>query len=288
MKKIRSLYATENLSIAKPVVMYEPHSAIDYSLNKGDYMQPNWSPIDGFHVEKNLIRFSYFDFVNDLTNNNNKNNVLEEIIPGRRAAIFVNLNDDRSVPIVRSSTKYTNPPYLFTDTMHQLLKDGHVTNETNNIMFEVYDKRYKTMKMHSDLDLDLSMKHPIQILSLFEHPEQDDGTRALIVQDKVSGDTATIPLLHGTIVSFSRKTNAKTCHRIVHQPKKGETENGCWLGLTMRVSDRTNKQDEFELNDTEIYRLCKLRRESCDVFIGKSNHTVNKADFLTPQKLDSK
>lgn len=275
--QIKDLYAKENLTTESNIYC---GFNMDFSLNQGDYMQPTYSPTDRLRT-RTIQTPSFEQWMAEAESG------LETITAGRRAAIFVSQMVNK-VPIVRSSTKYTNPPYFFTDSMTKTFPDY-----VNNIMFEVYDKQYKTMRMHSDLDIDLDSDYEIQIVSLYEHPEQDDGTRVLVVQDKRNGETAEIPLSHGTVTSFSVESNALLRHQIVHRAKPNETDNGRWLGMTLRVSNsfydpcfKSVNSRKLKLDKTgEIYKLCKEQREDCSPLQTRCDFTVNEADFKPPVKL---
>lgn len=88
----------------------------------------------------------------------------ENITKGRMGNHLVKV-DEKGVPIVRTTTKYTIPAHNFS-TIHHLVvasinstiqsnnRDNLPLPDFNNALIEVYDRNYSKMNYHSDQCLD--------------------------------------------------------------------------------------------------------------------------------------
>lgn len=170
----------------------------------------------------------------------------EHICTGRIAANLVNLKENNLVPLVRTTTNYTNPPKKFLPIHYEIVnkitnfiksnRDFSITDldnvSFNNAMIEVYDNRYKTMGYHTDQSLDLDKNSYICIFSCYDNPNTSD-LRKLVVQNKTNNKNFEIEMSHNSVILFSVQTNSEHIHKIILEKSTGITK---WLGITFRVS----------------------------------------------------
>jgi hypothetical protein len=109
----------------------------------------------------------------------------EDICKGRKGAILIDCKDDE-IPIIRTTTNYSEPAQHFTDPQYILIKiiknvikaslndnefyDNEFTIDFNNAMIEVYDNVYHKMGFHTDQSLDLQEDSYICLFSCYETP----------------------------------------------------------------------------------------------------------------------
>jgi len=162
------------------------------------------------------------------------------------------LVDDKSVPIVRTTTNYNIPAhefskyqYMLIDNINKELKISELNKliplSFNNALIEKYDSNYRTMKYHSDQSLDLEKNSFIAIFSCYETPEKLSQTllRKLKVKNKVTNEEFEIILDHNSVVLFSVNTNSKFVHKIIldnNTIKSSSSLDNRWLGVTLRRS----------------------------------------------------
>jgi hypothetical protein len=145
----------------------------------------------------------------------------ETLSPGRSGAVLVNNNEN--IPIIRTTTKYTQPAQMFPDICYKIME--HIGMSFNNALIEMYDSRYTTMGFHSDQSLDLEDE---SFICLFSCYQSDDNPRKLIIKNKDTEIESEIILNNNSIVLFSTNTNSKWLHKIIGNSK--------WIGITFRVS----------------------------------------------------
>lgn len=168
----------------------------------------------------------------DLFTQLSKSANFENICKGRRGAILVDpLND--TIPIVRTTTIYKNPPSKFLQIHHQII--NQIPNITfNNAMIEIYTPKYRRMGFHTDQSLDLQPNSHICLFSCYENNSNaQNNIRKLKVQNKITKKYSEIQLNNNSIVIFSTQTNQENVHKIVLESHKSTTR---WLGITFRLS----------------------------------------------------
>lgn len=169
-----------------------------------------------------------------------------------------NKHDDKLIPLVRTSTIYSNPAQEFT-LIHLELVKMIKTNfyskynielgELNNGLVEIYTPEYKTMGAHSDQALDLEPNSYIYIYSHYSEPNPPTNMlRILEIENKTSGEKESISLTHNSIIAFDTNTNKNYLHKIILPPieknksnkvnksNKSNTNDIKWLGFTLRTS----------------------------------------------------
>ena len=152
----------------------------------------------------------------------------EHITNGRKGVILVDVKNDL-VPLVRSTTRYTNPPQAFTCDV-KTIRDNIRNNSFNNAMVEMYDSSYKTMRYHSDQALDLEPTSDIAIYSCYKDPSRP--SRKLVIRNKETSEIIELVMEHNSVIMFSVLTNSLYEHKIVLIDST-TTE---WLGITFRQS----------------------------------------------------
>jgi hypothetical protein len=154
--------------------------------------------------------------------------------------VLVATDDPRGIPIVRTTTAYSNPAQGFQPVHERLSRRIRACASLpvgfNNALIEAYTSAYATMGAHSDLALDLDDASEIAIFSCYERPATERPPRRLLVESKEPGGPHfEIPLTHHGVVVFSTDTNRRFRHRIVLDPSAREPDNP-WLGVTFRTS----------------------------------------------------
>ena len=207
----------------------------------------------------------------------------EQTNKGRLGAILV--NNIINIPIVRSTTNYTNPAQLFGDIHHKLVEyiSSVTKSEYNNAMIERYTSEYSKMKFHSDMALDINPDSNICIYSCYANTHANANTNAnsqinlsyrrLIVKDKLTNEIREYELKNNSIIWFSADVNSKYMHKIVG--------TGDWLGITLRLS----KTYIHFINDIPYFRDTSARLtiatefEKIDMLKKRSieNKTINKS-----------
>jgi len=170
---------------------------------------------------------------------------------GRRGGILVKCDVDKSVPIIRTTTPYTQGPCVFDQVHMNIIKQIHNIHniddtysdnqmQFNNAMIEHYTKEYRKMKFHTDQSLDLEDESVICLFSCYKNPSTTN-TRTLVVRNKKSGETQRHILHHNSVILFTTKTNKEHVHKIVLEQTKlkskiNENLDAEWIGITFRVS----------------------------------------------------
>lgn len=217
----------------------------------------------------------------------------EYITNGRQTGNIV--NDDIQIPIVRTTTKYTQPSYLFQDIHYTIIeKIKEKTNldlHFNHAMIEVYDSSYKTMGYHTDQAIDLEPNSYIAIFSCYENPNKK--TRTLIVKNKKTSEIQKFSMYHNSVILFDTKTNSKYIHKIVLE----NNDNNKWLGITFRCSKTfihfvdniphfisENKELTLanENEQKEFYTLKKIENKEEINEYPILYYTLNPSDFIPP------
>lgn len=225
--------------------------------------------------------FSQFslDTDNNIFNTLSTVTEFEDICTGRKGANLITFLDE-VIPLVRTTTKYNNPPQKFLP-IHEMLMDkiraGSPHNDTvnfNNAMIEIYDHSYTKMGFHTDQSLDLQRDSFICIFSCYSDPTTPH-VRKLEVKHKVTGEKSTIMLTHGSCVMFSLNTNFQYVHKIIL-----DTKNPCdeWLGMTLRLSKTfihfRNEIPYFYQTETILHLANEEERKEFIKYKGLENKTV--------------
>ena len=166
---------------------------------------------------------------------------LEELCSGRFGA---NLVADMN-SVVRTTTQFRSPNQLFSPLHTQLITQ--ICNlfpehdlKFNNILFEEYDDRYRTMSYHSDQALDLVEPSFIAIFSCYRGTAYSNPSRSLFLKKKQNCkmpssdpiEPMKIPLFHNSVVLFSTSINACHLHKIILSQIRGDS---C-IFMTFRLS----------------------------------------------------
>lgn len=227
---------------------------------------------------------------NNYSFNDLSNTTFENISNGRKAVNLIKTNDDNTIPIMRTTSKYFNKPVKFNDIHFNIIKDINDKLckyiDFNTALMEIYSPSYKSMKFHTDCGLDLVDDSFICIYSNYSNSSYN---RTLLIKNKLNNDTYNIDLKHNCFVLFSKNFNKNNLHKIVYNNKSSDD----WLGITFRISKSfikfiDNKPyingDELIYNSenaSEFYKLKTLENKSVDFDYPYINYSINPSDFLT-------
>lgn len=229
----------------------------------------------------------------------------EDVGKGRQGAVLVKIDETGSIPIVRTTTRYSTPAQRFRSIHEQLAqqieKSASLSVSVNNALIENYTNAYTTMGSHSDQALDLAEKSFIAIFSCYKYPELAKLPRKLIVELKESnGDNIEIPLTHNSVVVFSIDTNRQFKHKIVLE-KSPQTPENQWLGITFRTSKtfvQFRDEQAYFLDDgsltlandeqrREFYALRQRENNETDFTYPRITYTISESDMMLPSPIES-
>jgi hypothetical protein len=173
-------------------------------------------------------------------------NCFEQLGPHKQGAILV--PPSSPIPIVRSTTAYSQPSQNFTsvhfDLICRIKEQCNIPDAVcNNVMVEIYHPLTGKMKFHTDQALDLKEDSYIFLFSCYED-EKDVFPGKLVVKEKVTGKIFEFTLEHHSVICWSTDTNRKYLHKIVSGSSPRTSK---WLGLTFRQSKTfvEKKEDGF-------------------------------------------
>jgi hypothetical protein len=211
----------------------------------------------------------------------------EDVGKGRQGAVLIKIDETCSIPIVRTTTRYSAPAQRF-QLVHDRLAQQIQTSALlavgfNNALIENYTNAYTTMGSHSDQALDLADESSIAIFSCYKHPERANPPRKLLVELKEPSDNRIeIPLTHNSVVLFDLDTNRRLKHKIVLD-RSVQTPENQWLGITFRTSKtfvRFRDEYAYFLDDT---RLTLANDEQRQEFYHLRHRENNETDFTYPR-----
>jgi hypothetical protein len=227
----------------------------------------------------------------------------EDVGRGRQGAVLIKVDETGSVPLVRTTTRYSTPAQRFRSAHEQLAQQiqnsASLSVGFNNALIETYTNAYTTMGSHSDQALDLADESFIAVFSCYKHPERANPPRKLLVELKKSGRPhVEIPLTHNSVVVFSVDTNRRLKHAIVLDTSTQPAENQ-WLGITFRTSKTFVRfrdecayfQDDVRLvlaNDEqsrEFYNLRRRENNETDFTYPRLTYTISESDMMPPEPI---
>lgn len=237
----------------------------------------------------------------------------EDVARGRKGNHLVDVSD-MGVPIVRTTTKYTQPAHHFSPIHHKVIEciqctvnpDGQALRlplSFNNALIEIYDRGYCKMNYHSDQALDLEADTCIALYSCYERPDAQSiqPLRTLKIKHKTSNEETAITLEHNSVVLFSLVTNTQYSHKIVLDqapPLASAAPDNRWLGITFRKSrtyiqfkhnipyftDGSALQLAGEAQQKEFYRLRGQENQHVSFAFPNLNYTISPGDMLEPKR----
>jgi hypothetical protein len=232
----------------------------------------------------------------------------EDVGKGRQGAVLTKIDQTGSIPIVRTTTKYSLPAQRFQSVHDRLARQiqtiASLAVGFNNALVEKYTNAYATMGSHSDQALDLADESSIAIFSCYKHPDLAHLPRKLLVELKESGDDSPkgtlrdrieISLTHNSVVLFDLDTNRRLKHKIVLDKSVQPPENQ-WLGITFRTSKtfvRFRDEYAYFLDDTlltladdeqrqEFYHLRHRENNETDFTYPRITYTISESDMMPP------
>lgn len=227
----------------------------------------------------------------------------ESIARGREGTNIVKI-DNNLVPIVRTTTPYTDSAQNFNQTHNKLIElvcqtfstsayTKVKTTDFNNGMCEIYTGEYRKMGWHTDQSLDLEPNSWICICSFYEDISIKNY-RKLVVQNKTNKETFEIILKPNYVVMFSTNTNSHYIHKIV-LPNEDPTSR--WLGITLRKSKTlidfsggkpviANTNQQLHLASVEeksqIIKLKGIENNLVDFNYPPIYYTISPSDLIYP------
>ena len=295
MAELRESYAEEN----KTRAFIDYGDKFLFSMNKGDYLAPEYAMKDEFRVYTFPATDTLFaELLASLR--------FEDLGKGRRGAVLIKADEAGGVPVVRTTTPYSAPAQRFRAVHEQLaaliLKSASLAVRFNNALIESYTNAYTTMGGHSDQALDLADESSIAVFSCYEHPELANPPRRLVVESKgPGGEKFEIPLTHNSVVVLSVATNRRFRHKIVLDASKRAPENQ-WLGVTFRTSKtsvRLRDGHAYLPDDTpltlateeqrrEFFRLRGRENDETDFTYPRITYTISESDLMPLEPLEAK
>jgi hypothetical protein len=184
---------------------------------------------------------------------------LQHVTNGRKGCISTcvqikSSNDMVTAALVRSTTAYQRPAVRFTPALYhiheELEKVSIFSFPFNNALVERYASQYKSMKFHSDQDLDLEDNTYIALFSCYRDPFSMP-TRYLEVKNKESQEIERmIPLEHHSIVVFDvNVTNKVFQHRIVYRQENKKTKRPPPCSSEVATNSSSRHQQESDATD---------------------------------------
>ncbi|MFE1546265.1 alpha-ketoglutarate-dependent dioxygenase AlkB [Streptomyces sp. NPDC058718] len=227
----------------------------------------------------------------------------EDVGKGRRGAVLARVDEAGGVPLVRTTTRYSNPTQRFRAVHEQLAQQIQERTALsvgfNNALIETYTNAYTKMGSHSDQALDLTDESFIAVFSCYQHPEAGPP-RKLIFESKgpdakADGERFEIPLAHNSVVAFSVDANRRLRHRIVLDAPLQAADNQ-WLGVTFRTSktfvrfrdghaylpqgERLVSADDEQ--SREFYQLRRRENQETDFRYPLLTYTISESDLMPP------
>ncbi|WP_412516010.1 hypothetical protein K8Z49_32445 [Actinomadura madurae] len=223
----------------------------------------------------------------------------EDVGKGRRGATLTKVDEAQGVPLVRTTTPYSNPTQRFRPVHERLAQQvqecATLPVGFNNALIESYTNAYRTMGGHSDQALDLADGSFIAVFSCYRHPEADPPRKLIFESKGADGEKFEVTLTHHSIVAFSVDTNRRLKHKIVLDTPVRTTDNE-WLGVTLRTSQtflrfrdghaylpqgaRLVLADEEQ--QREFYRLRRRENNETDFVYPPLTYTVSQSDLIPP------
>lgn len=220
----------------------------------------------------------------------------ENIVNGRLGANLVDYKDGL-VPLVRTTTNYSEPNQNFLPIHHAIMESIKSTTEYeglefNNAMIEVYSSEYRNMKFHSDQSLDLADDSYICIFSCYSDPLSTD-VRKLKIKKKETDECSEFLMDHNSIILFPVSINQKYLHRIILETASTNTK---WMGITFRLSKTfikfVDKTPYFSSNNTilrmgdmderKAFMKCKgIENSTTEYIYPEINFTISSGDMLS-------
>jgi hypothetical protein len=212
-----------------------------------------------------------FDYIYSHTN-------WEFITKGRYCANIVNTSigsesDNVSIPIVRTTTKYTKPVQLLTqeysriidiimDQTNNMIQQSNGSIKWTNGMIELYDDNYRTMGFHTDQMQDISPGTYICIISLYP---SNAKPRQFYIKNKQSNLVRIFPMDNYSVIIMDTNENKQHVHKII-----SNQSSGYWIGITLRYS-----QTWITWKDQECYLLSANQTKLIKFSIGtESDQTL--------------
>jgi hypothetical protein len=213
----------------------------------------------------------------------------ENITNGRQGAVIAKI-DNNLIPIVRTTSVYTQPIQEFNDIHHSIA--NQIKNcSFNNALVEIYNDNYKTMGYHSDQALDLEDDSFIAIYSCYEN--SSNPKRKLLIKNKETKECSEITMEHNSIILFDLLTNSQNLHKIVLEGKSNSDPSNRWIGVTFRLSKTYINSENLRINNSnrilqiaterqrqEFYKHRGLENKKTNYIYPEINYTLSPSDIM--------
>ena len=142
-------------------------------------------------MDQPFVQFKLSKHVNNIFQSLSTANEFESFPPDGRmmwrgAILYQAERGSDRLPIVRTTTRYSRPSQSLSPGHHDLVEAIHTVAglpeqlNLNNVMAEIYEPSYKTMKWHSDQALDLDPASYICIYSCYENENEEPAVQRSI------------------------------------------------------------------------------------------------------------
>ena len=166
---------------------------------------------------------------------------------GRKVGIMVEDCKDGSIPIVRTTTQYSDAPTLLTSAHYSIVdairKTMNMPLHFNNVMVEIYTNEYSTMGFHTDQAIDLENDSYICIFTCYQKPNAKN-IRKLLIVNKQTEEKSEIKMQHNSFILFSTKTNMLHKHSIILDDESKKADDSEFMNITFRLSKTFIRFDE--------------------------------------------
>jgi hypothetical protein len=161
----------------------------------------------------------------------------EDVGKGRKSRILVDPDQNRNVPLVRTTSQSEKSSQLFPLVIYEIIDEIRKTTKNQNLSFnniwaEQYTTEYCKMGEHTDQMQDLATNSYICVFSCYNNPNTK-SKRKLMVKNKKEDTWKSVTMEHNSIILFSTDTNKKHVHKIIMD---GAKSDDLWIGLTFRLS----------------------------------------------------
>lgn len=218
-----------------------------------------------------------------------------EIFGKRKFALVCDQPNSETVPLVRTTTPYTQPIQKMAPVHHKISAqlEKQIGHSLNNAMVEIYKGTYDTMKFHSDQALDLKGDSYIAIFTATNNPESKTPPQLHIKSKTKGGSTTTLQFIHNSAIIFSTATNATHVHTI----RQKCPDNEEWLFITFRCSKTfiefknnvpyfTDGRELVLANDEQrrqFFQRKAIENGKTEVVSSEINYTISPGDLILPQ-----
>lgn len=301
ISELRKLYAEENRTAN--IIDYGRRFA--FSMNEGDYLAPTYQARDEFQcysLPSHWLSSTHkdhqpFQALHTTTQWQTQGK-------GRHGQVLVRPVPRHGIPLVRTTTQYTQPAQCFHELHERLAQviqqQAALPTTFNHALIEHYTLPYRRMGFHSDQAQDLQAHSYIALYSCYQYPGQP-SSRKLIIEAKTDhtsnqqAERFEITLNHNSVIIFSTDTNQRFRHKIVYDHHLNNDDNP-WIGVTLRTAKTFVQQHNQDMqlangatlalaNETQRRELLAMRKQEnqqTGYTYPELNYTLSNSDLKLP------